>query len=273
MKKECAFIDIPDEAQPAFIGKSGDHITSLRDEYNVTIEILPEGRLQVQGSESNVQSAKAAIGDWMKAWEGQHIGKSFDIEGSDIPAIIGSKGSVVNSIQKDFGVMIDIDRDAGMVTIRGGKVTEDRDAAEEKVKDVIRQHHADVAKKEEERKAAAAAAARAEKQRREKAAAGSSDGTGASNTKTNGKSLASDTGDSRKSRSNEYLAVPVGMTVTASKKSASKKKDRVSLELCAHLHTHVGFSLQVPLFLLTWDIQLILIAILINLLVSTSTLY
>ena len=235
LKKECAFIDIPNEAQPAFIGKSGDHITSLRDEYNVTIEILPEGRLQVQGSESNVQSAKAAIGDWMKAWEEQHIGKSFAIEGSDIP-VIGSKGSVVNSIQKDFGVMINIDRDAGMVTIRGGKVTEDRDAAEEKVKDIIRQHHADVAKKEEERKAAAAAA-RAEKQRREKAAAGSSDGTGASNTKTNGKSLASDTGDSRKSRSNEYLAVPVGMTVTASKKSASKKKDRVSLELCAPAHS------------------------------------
>lgn len=231
LKKECAFIDIPDQAQAAFIGKSGEHITSLRDEHNVIIDILPKGRLQVQGSESNVQSAKAAIGDWLKTWEGQYIGKSFAIEGSDIPAIIGSKGSVINSIQKDFGVKIDIDRDAGMITIRGGKAEEDRGAAAEKVKDIIRQRHADVAKKEEARKAAAAAE-RAEKHRKEKAAAGSSDGTGASNTKMNGKSLASDAGDSRKSRSNEYSAVPVGMTVTASKKSAARKKDRVSLEQC-----------------------------------------
>lgn len=226
LKKECAFIDIPDQAQPAFIGKSGEHITSLRDEHNVAIEMLPKGRLQVQGSESNVQSAKVAIGDWLKNWEGQHIGISFAVEGSDIPAIIGSKGCVVNGIEKDFGVKIDVN--AGMVTIRGGKTIDDRNAAAEKVKDTARRNQAEVARKEEARKAAAAAA-RAEKHRREKAAAESTDGTGVSNTKTNGKSLASDAGDSRKSQSNEYLSVPVGMTVTASKKSAAKKKDRVSL--------------------------------------------
>jgi len=226
LKRESAFIDIPDEAQSAFLGKSGERINSLQDEHNVTIEILkkPKGRLQVQGSELNVQYAKAAIGDWLKKWEGQHIGKSIAVDGSDIPAIIGNKGLVVDGIQKDFGVTIDIDRDAGMLTIRGGKTMEDRDNAAEKVNGIVRQHHADVAKKEEARETAAAS--RAEMDRREKTAA-SSDGTGASDTKTNGKSLARDAGDSRKSRSNEFLSVPVGMTVTAS--SGAKKKERVGL--------------------------------------------
>mmetsp|Transcript_16817 Transcript_16817/g.48312 ORF Transcript_16817/g.48312 Transcript_16817/m.48312 type:complete len:1261 (+) Transcript_16817:43-3825(+) len=222
LKRECLFIDIPDQAQLAFIGKSGEHINFLRDEHNVTIDVMkkPNGRLQVQGSESNILAAKTAIDVWRKEWEGQNIGESVAVEGTDIPAIIGSKGSVINGIQKDFGVKVDIDRDAGMLTIRGGKTSEERNGAAERINDIVRQHHDDV----EARKAAAAS--KAEKERREKAAAGS----GASDTNKKGNSLESGVDNSRKSRSNEFSSVPVGMTVTASTKSAAKKKERGTIE-------------------------------------------
>lgn len=95
-KRECIFIDFPEAAMPAFIGKAGSHINTLREDHNVSIDRLRKERktMQIQGTETNVSSAKAAINEWLKEWEAQHIGETIAVEQDFIPAVIGNKGSV-----------------------------------------------------------------------------------------------------------------------------------------------------------------------------------
>jgi len=81
---------------PAFIGKAGSHINTLREHHNVSIDRLRKERtrMQIQGLEANVSSAKAAIDEWLKEWEAQHVGETIAVEQDFIPAVIGNKGSV-----------------------------------------------------------------------------------------------------------------------------------------------------------------------------------
>lgn len=95
-RRQCVFVDIPESTMPAFIGKSGAHIKTLRENHNVDIVRLSKEptRVKIQGIESNVASAKAAVDEWLMRWEAQHVGETITVEKGVIPAILGDKGSV-----------------------------------------------------------------------------------------------------------------------------------------------------------------------------------
>merc|ERR1712157_17058 len=125
-KRECVFIDVPESAMSAFIGKAGTNIKKLAEDNNVDIERLRKGpsRIRIQGDEACVQAGKLAIEDWLKEWGSKNVGVTFSVEKSIIPVILGNRGANVNAIQQDSGCRIDIDKRKSTVTIRGGNETQ-----------------------------------------------------------------------------------------------------------------------------------------------------
>mmetsp|Transcript_24816 Transcript_24816/g.54113 ORF Transcript_24816/g.54113 Transcript_24816/m.54113 type:complete len:1287 (+) Transcript_24816:129-3989(+) len=215
-KKECIFIDFPEAAMPAFIGKAGSHINTLREHHNVSIDRLRKERtrMQIQGLEANVSSAKAAIDEWLKEWEAQHVGETIAVEQDFIPAVIGNKGSVVNAIEKDLKVRIGINSSTGIVTITGG-TKEMREEAKKKIKEIECQQQTVAAEKEEARKLKAAedAAERVETMAAAKAKASAQRSAAVADGEV--KVHPQESVGEKNDRSNEFASVPVGMTITA----------------------------------------------------------
>jgi transcription antitermination factor NusA-like protein len=120
-RRECVFIDIPDSAMSAFIGKSGANIKRLAETNGVEIERMRKdpSRVRIQGDEVSVQAGKLAIMQWVKQWESKNIGISLNVDKNLIPVILGKQGSNVNAIQQETGCRIDIDRRSSTVTVRG----------------------------------------------------------------------------------------------------------------------------------------------------------
>ena len=159
-RKECVFIEIPESAVPAFVGKGGTNIKQMAEDNAVDIERVKKhtNLLKITGKEETVADAKTAILSWLKHWEASHVGLSIEIEEQFIPTILGKGGETVRSIQKETGCRIDVDRHQMTLTVREGDEVS-RAEAMKKVNTII---------EEEKVKAAERAAAR-EKLRQEQA--------------------------------------------------------------------------------------------------------
>ena len=172
-RKECMFIDLPETAMPAFIGKSGAHIKQLSAEHGIEIERLRKGppKIQIKGDELSVMAAADAVKSWLNEWEVHNEGVSFQVDETAIPAILGKGGSAISEIQRDHNVRINIDKRSGRhrhhldsdvltrvsrtISVRGGNHNS-RTAAAEKIQQIEHAHLARFAELESSRRKAAA---------------------------------------------------------------------------------------------------------------------
>jgi polyribonucleotide nucleotidyltransferase len=153
-RRECAFIDIPEQAMPYFVGKSGSHINELRKAHGVDIQSIgrkDSTKLKIVGNETGVQAAKAAVEEWVAQWEKAQSGKTLPFEKRHVPVIIGKNGETVRSIEKEFACKMDVDRNTMMVTIRNS-TEENQEKAVEKIKELMSAHDAGNAEKRREKR-------------------------------------------------------------------------------------------------------------------------
>lgn len=219
-RRECIFMDIPESAMPAFIGKSGGHIRQLAEENSVEIERLRKepNRIRIQGDEVSVRAASVVIGDWLKEWENKNVGTTIPIEEAFIPAILGKDGSAISAIQKDTGCRIDIDRKALTLTVRGGPEANKAEALQ-KIEAIIGEEKSKALERggavEEERRKSPEIEPRSREVE-----------TGPSK-KEEQKAVNVQGHEARKDRSKEFAPVPVGLTIVEknnSKKNRNKQK-------------------------------------------------
>jgi len=137
-RRECVFIDIPQQHSAAFVGKSGAHVKEFQETHSVEARFKGiSGKLRLSGNEQAVLMAKEALLQWIAARERAHKHVTREnvirIQEDKIPAVIGSKGSVIQGLQTEFGCRIEIDRNNNTLSLRGGSA-EQREAAVVKIK-------------------------------------------------------------------------------------------------------------------------------------------
>lgn len=147
-RKECIFVDIPESAMSAFIGKGGSHIKQLAEDNEVVIERVKKQSsvMKITGPEHLVENAKAAVLSWLKDWEASHVGLTIEVEEQLIPVVLGKGGETIRALQKETGCRIDIDRHHLTVTVRDGKES-DREVAMNRVKAIIDEEQAKAAER------------------------------------------------------------------------------------------------------------------------------
>ncbi|KAL7520238.1 hypothetical protein ACHAWX_004971 [Stephanocyclus meneghinianus] len=213
-RKECVFIDMPDSAIPAFVGKGGVHIKQFGADYDVEIERVRKqsSTIKITGKELAVAKAKEAVLSWMNEWEASHTGLTITVEEQFIPAILGKGGETVKAIQKSTGCKIDIDRQHNTVTVREGTES-NRATAMTRVKAII----------DEERATAAERAAEKEKLRLEQAEIARCNVKSPVDTTEPSPEGAVNDSSRTKDRSKEFLVRPVGSATSKSKGNGSTK--------------------------------------------------
>mmetsp|Transcript_50614 Transcript_50614/g.61045 ORF Transcript_50614/g.61045 Transcript_50614/m.61045 type:complete len:1310 (+) Transcript_50614:177-4106(+) len=216
-RRECVFIDIPDSAMSAFIGKAGSNIKKLSETNGVEIERLRKdpSRIRIQGDEVSVQTGKIAIMQWVKQWESKNIGISLSVDKNLIPVILGKQGSNVNAIQQETGCRIDIDRRSSTITVRGESEAS-KDDAMARIKQTIQ----DEKDKEETKRLEKEARQRA--QAEEEAAKKAAKAVAiCANTQNNAKTVESEVSRNKQNqddgfkpidRSSEFAVKPVGLS-------------------------------------------------------------
>jgi len=142
-RKECIFLELPEAAISAFIGRGGSNIKQLRSNHNVEIEKSKKNQsiIKVTGEEEAVTNAKEAVLSWLNDWQASHVGLTIDIEEQYIPSIIGKGGETIRTIQKDTKCKIDIDRNSYTLTVREGTESARQDALDS-VKAIIEEEKA-----------------------------------------------------------------------------------------------------------------------------------
>lgn len=123
-KKENFFFDLPESSMNMFVGTSGKHMKSMAANFNVTIDRVKKtkSRIRITGKESNVKLATDAVSDWLSKWEKKNGGVTVSINESMVLRL-EKDSSIVDEIQRDFGVKIDLNRKNCSATVRGGKVS------------------------------------------------------------------------------------------------------------------------------------------------------
>ena len=109
-----AKIAIPARVGGVFVGTKGEHITSVRKQFHVALELEKE-ELCVGGSAENVAAAAAAIEAWVK----EHTVKEMTAEPElAFPCIVGAKGATRKALEKELKVEIHVEKD-GCVWVLG----------------------------------------------------------------------------------------------------------------------------------------------------------
>ena len=213
-RRECVFIQLPSNAIPAFIGKSGAHIRQFADEHGVEVERVRKdpSKIRIGGQEDSVSAAKAALLDWIKEWEENNAEASIPVEKSMFGAVLGKDGSKVNAIQKDTGCRIDIDRSSLLVIVRGSS-SEKRNEAIQKIKDIIAQEQAIASEREQKKEREAEERAQRSKTEKKQTVAAVTDAQ-----------PIEDALDTRKDRATEFSARPVGLTPQGKEGSKANRK-------------------------------------------------
>jgi rRNA processing protein Krr1/Pno1 len=137
-RRQCAFVDIPEEAVAAFLGRGGSHIRTFATEYDIECDRMRKspGKIRITGDESKVQVAKKALEKWIEQWEARESGKMIKIKKISIPAVLGKGGSVISALQREFKIKIEIDRDELTLTVKGS-TEEMREKAIAKINQII----------------------------------------------------------------------------------------------------------------------------------------
>ena len=142
-RNENVFFSVPNVYVPIFLGKGGSHVKELSAKYGVTIQSVKRGHnnFKMSGKMMKVKSAKEAIDTWLDMQEKKNTKLEFTLEKEqDIAAILGHKGAVARSIEKDFECKIDIDRKSLVVMIKGPS-EDQREAAMRKINEVVESYH------------------------------------------------------------------------------------------------------------------------------------
>eukprot|EP01083_Nonionella_stella_P223357 796108_1 len=121
-KKENSFIDLPESSLNEFIGTSGRHMKSIASLNGVHIERVKKTKssIRIQGSEKSVMNATKVVNDWISKWEKNNSGVTIAIEDSAMTRL-KKESSILDNIQRDFGVKIDVNHLDYTATVRGGK--------------------------------------------------------------------------------------------------------------------------------------------------------
>lgn len=137
-----AFVTLSAAELPSFIGKKGKNIKEFRQRMNVQIDVLPDDRLHLTGDKDELEKAQSEIMEWLQKREEERKEAAalltLHVERENIPVVIGTKGETVNSLQKEFGCRIDIDRESCLVTIRG-RSAENRQSVRDKIETILSQ--------------------------------------------------------------------------------------------------------------------------------------
>jgi rRNA processing protein Krr1/Pno1 len=215
-RRQCAFVELPEDLIAAFVGRGGSHIRSFSSENHVEIERMRKEptKFKITGEEDNVEKASKAFKEWIDHWEMRQAGQTIAIEKSAIGAVLGKNGSVIDALQKEFNCKVEINREDLTLTVRGG-TEEQREKAIEKISHIVG----------EDRERANGHGRRERGQHGNSNHQGDSHATNHDNSKPAPKSNDSmSTLDSRKDRSAEFATRPVGLTIV--EKDASKPKNK-----------------------------------------------
>ena len=136
VKKENAFVEMPESSLPQFVGQSSKHLKTFAAVHSVKIERVKRSpSIHIHGSEQNVRNAATAAEEWISEWEKQNPGKTFLLEKSNLDLLLDSKpDGVKRNICRDFGVKLDISASKSAVTIRGGKADSSQSEAAEAIR-------------------------------------------------------------------------------------------------------------------------------------------
>jgi len=96
--------------------------------------------VRITGEESAVTAAKEAVEEWMKTRADARVEaekkERLQLRKDQVPTLIGTKGTVIQAIQKEFGCRVDVDRVAAVVTVSRGS-SEKRAATLEKIQTIL----------------------------------------------------------------------------------------------------------------------------------------
>lgn len=231
-RRENVFITIPERALPEFIGKGGSKLKELSTKHSVEMQrVRNDAQFKISGQESQVTGAKEEIESWLTKWGESNAAVQMPIEKQYIASILGQNGVTARALQEEFGCILDIDRKALKVSVRGG-TEEGRKNTLAKVQDIIDQQvkaKAEAAEKRANAEAAEkkASAESAALQVKENAAPQEADVKSKTAATTNG--AATNGKASGNGRKEQFPSQPIG--VQASKKNEKKgKKNGAAIE-------------------------------------------
>jgi polyribonucleotide nucleotidyltransferase len=141
-RQECVFVPVPENDVKAFVGRGGTSIKEFCSKYDVDVQTTRSGisSVRITGSAENVASAVATLKEWLNHRAGAQkdaaIVETKKLRAHQIPALIGTKGSVIRSLEKEFGCKIDVDRTLATVKVSGGS-SERRRALLEKINEIV----------------------------------------------------------------------------------------------------------------------------------------
>lgn len=143
LRRENVLIAMSNEDISAFIGRAGAKIAEFSDKYEVEAKVqrnTSPASIRITGSESAVAAAKAAALDWLKerddARKEAETVETLRIRRDQVPVVIGTKGATIRSLQSEAGCKVEVDRDALIVSVRGGNA-EKRKTTLDKIKAVL----------------------------------------------------------------------------------------------------------------------------------------
>jgi predicted RNA-binding protein YlqC (UPF0109 family) len=142
LRRETAFVTIPDKLIPKFVGKGGTKVKDFATEHSVEIQRLRKGEFnfRIMGDEEKVSAAELAIQEWISKAETSNADSSVKItlskDDDDVGAVIGKKGATARAIEEEFGCKLDINTDKFVVTVRCND-DEKRQAAVDKVMSLV----------------------------------------------------------------------------------------------------------------------------------------
>jgi len=237
-RRQVAFVELPQESIAAFVGRNGTHIKAFAAEHTVEVERLRKSptKLKITGEEESVKAAKVAMQAWIDVWEMKQAGKTIAIDKPSIPVVLGKNGSVIMSLQKEYGCKVEINREELTLTVRGG-TEESRDKAIEKINQIVSEDKERHSANKRERTNGSGSDDGDEKQengtaKTESATAGPAKTEPTKNgTSSNGRPQKPDqapanfpTMEVKKDRTNEFARRPVGLTIVEKEASKPKKK-------------------------------------------------
>ena len=141
---KCARVKIPFEDVNYFIGRKGQAIKEFRKTYAVEVEIVEADTVVLKGEVSAVAAAKLAVEDFVAARQATREqakkendeALSIHLRKDQVPGIIGAKGAVIKALIEEFQVVVDIDRNMSIVTVRRGDEAK-RKACINKIRDIL----------------------------------------------------------------------------------------------------------------------------------------
>eukprot|EP00558_Chaetoceros_sp_UNC1202_P009267 CAMPEP_0197240468 /NCGR_PEP_ID=MMETSP1429-20130617/6748_1 /TAXON_ID=49237 /ORGANISM="Chaetoceros sp., Strain UNC1202" /LENGTH=451 /DNA_ID=CAMNT_0042700113 /DNA_START=42 /DNA_END=1398 /DNA_ORIENTATION=+ len=124
MKRENAFVDIPESSMMQFVGNSSRQINNFAAINGVKMDRVKKSTtcIRIQGHDTGVKTAVVAINTWVQKWEANNPGTTIKLHEDTLMCLLDNKTtSEKKRIQRICGVKLDVCVTKSNVTIRGGK--------------------------------------------------------------------------------------------------------------------------------------------------------